>query len=198
MGNSANPQVVLIPDWSTRPAGDEVFVNALLAFLNGAEIALMRSPLSSEDRRALKAERLATPANADRARLTRLIQALLDQSADAFYELLPLCAAALQALKLTPTVEWYARGVRLVVTKELVDETAVLNYATALLLDDTKPYGKALSRCKLASCGSFYLARKHPAGGPANRNYCSARHRSQAHESGRADRTRRQKVRKSK
>jgi hypothetical protein len=146
----------------------------------------------------LRAERLANPANADRARLTRLIQGLLDGSADAFYELLPLCAAVLQALKLTPTVEWYARGVRLVVTKELVDETAVLNYATALLLDDTKPYGSALSRCKLESCGKFYLARKHPAGGPANRNYCSTKHRSQAHESGRADRTRRQKARKSK
>jgi hypothetical protein len=63
------------------------------------------------------------------------------------------------------------------------DLEALLTYAVVLLLDGTKPYGKALCRCKLSTCDRFYLARKNPKGGPENRNYCSIKHRQVAHDS---------------
>jgi hypothetical protein len=53
------------------------------------------------------------------------------------------------------------------------DLETLLSYVGMLLLDGTKPYGAALSKCRLASCGRFYLARGKEGGGRANRSYCS-------------------------
>src|SRR5947208_2525979 len=54
-------------------------------------------------------------------------------------------------------------------------------YGLWLLLDPTRPYAAALSRCQYVGCGALYLARKHPKGGPPNKIYCSAAHRNAAH-----------------
>jgi hypothetical protein len=66
---------------------------------------------------------------------------------------------------------------------EYRDRHALLSHALLLLLSEQMPYGKALCRCKLPSCGRFYLASKNPKGGPANRTYCSPAHRDEHHNS---------------
>lgn len=60
---------------------------------------------------------------------------------------------------------------------------AAMTVAALMVLDSTQPFRAALSRCKLPTCGRFYLARKNPAGGPANRTYCSPAHRNEHHNS---------------
>lgn len=64
------------------------------------------------------------------------------------------------------------------------DIHAVLSQGVLLLLDPQRSYGKALCRCGLPSCQKFYLARRNPKGGPANRTYCSPKHRDEHHNSG--------------
>ena len=65
---------------------------------------------------------------------------------------------------------------------------SALTFAMLLVMDQRKPYAKALCRCKLPSCRRFYLAQKNPKGGPANRTYCIPAHREEHHNSsGRKD-----------
>lgn len=65
---------------------------------------------------------------------------------------------------------------------------SAITLAMLLVMDQRKPYAKALSRCKLPTCLRFYLAQKSPKGGPPNRTYCSPKHRDTHHNS--ADRKR--------
>lgn len=65
----------------------------------------------------------------------------------------------------------------LVYARVYTDIHVKLSHGLLLLLDEQKPYGAALCRCKLPSCGRYYLARKKPRGGPANRTYCTPEHR---------------------
>ena len=60
---------------------------------------------------------------------------------------------------------------------------AALALGTLLLIDQGRPYQKALCRCKLPRCERFYLARRNPKGGPANRTYCTSDHRDEHHDS---------------
>lgn len=63
------------------------------------------------------------------------------------------------------------------------DTHAELSHGVLNLLDDQLSYGDALCRCKLPNCRRFYLARRNPNGGPANRTYCSPGHRDEHHNS---------------
>jgi len=60
---------------------------------------------------------------------------------------------------------------------------AAITFAMLLVMDQKKPYAKALCRCKLPTCERFYLARKNPKGGPPNRTYCEPNHRNEHHNS---------------
>jgi hypothetical protein len=60
---------------------------------------------------------------------------------------------------------------------------SALAFATLLVMDQSKPYSKDLSRCKLRTCQRFYLAQKNPKGGGKNRTYCSPEHRQEHHDS---------------
>lgn len=66
---------------------------------------------------------------------------------------------------------------------------AAIGYALLLLLDPTRPYGSDLCRCKLAECGSFFLAIKPPTGRP-RRDYCCKEHLEAAREKSSVDRVR--------
>jgi hypothetical protein len=79
---------------------------------------------------------------------------------------------------------WLPNGKqRLVYYREPRDIHAVLSQGLLLVMDEHKPYGAALCRCRLPSCQRFYLARRNPKGGPANRTYCSPEHRKEHHDS---------------
>src|SRR6267378_3763220 len=71
---------------------------------------------------------------------------------------------------------------RPVYVRDFRDIHAVLSQGVLLLLDERKPYSKDLCRC--IYCGRFYLARRNPKGGPANRSYCSEKHRLAYRNSG--------------
>ena len=72
---------------------------------------------------------------------------------------------------------------RIVYVRHFRDIHAVLSEGVLLLMDEHKPYGRTLCRCRLPSCRKFYLARRNPKGGPANRTYCSPEHREEHHNS---------------
>jgi len=59
--------------------------------------------------------------------------------------------------------------------------SSALALAMLLVMDQAKSYRQTLSRCK--QCQRFYLARRNPKGGPANRTYCSPRCRDDHHNS---------------
>jgi hypothetical protein len=61
--------------------------------------------------------------------------------------------------------------------------STAIAFAMLLVMDQTKPYVKALSRCKWSECQRFYLAHKNPKGGPPNRTYCNDKHRDAHHNS---------------
>lgn len=63
------------------------------------------------------------------------------------------------------------------------DIHAMLSHGLLLLLDEQAPYGRTLCRCKLPTCHRFYLAKRNPKGGPANRTYCTPEHRDEHHDS---------------
>ncbi|HUN74386.1 MAG TPA: hypothetical protein VMU40_07720 [Steroidobacteraceae bacterium] len=63
------------------------------------------------------------------------------------------------------------------------DTHARLSYALLLLAEEQAPYQRALCRCKLPRCRKFYLAKRNPKGGPANRTYCDSAHRDEHHNS---------------
>ena len=76
--------------------------------------------------------------------------------------------------------------------------SAAMTVAALTVLDSSKPFRGALARCKLPTCGRFYLARKNPAGGPANRTYCSPAHRDEHHNSAARKGARKAPVRRAK
>ena len=76
--------------------------------------------------------------------------------------------------------------------------SAAMTVAALTVLDSSKPFRGALARCKLPTCGGFYLARKNPAGGPANRTYCSPAHRDEHHNSAARKGARKAPVRRAK
>jgi hypothetical protein len=78
------------------------------------------------------------------------------------------------------------------------DVDAALARAFMLLLDVERPFGKAVSRCKLPRCQRFYLARSNPKGGPANRSFCDRRHAAEYRNSAERKATERERARKQK
>src|SRR5262249_14745523 len=63
------------------------------------------------------------------------------------------------------------------------DVETALCYAVMRLLDSRRPYWEAVSQCRLASCGRFFLARKKRGGGRPNRTYCCPEHLEEHHNS---------------
>jgi hypothetical protein len=153
---------------ATRPASDGELVDALIAFVNGAEVVLSGSndPRATTEERSHFGEflRLAVE-DPDRLPLQEITQHVL------------------ASLKVHPVIVMHGHGLALDYFREFPDLPTALTYATLLLLDARQPYGAALCRCKLPRCGKYYLAKKQKKGGPANRTYCSPRHRIEQHNS---------------
>lgn len=95
---------------------------------------------------------------------------------------LPIGIELLTTMKVKPTIELGSRGFVLGYAQEFPTLESALNYGVMLLLDISKPYGAALSRCGRSTCKRFYLAKRNPKGGPANKHYCSPAHRDEAHD----------------
>lgn len=83
---------------------------------------------------------------------------------------------------MVPTFSFDRRGT-LVVQHRYEPESleAILSYVFLLLLDSSRPYGHDLCRCRLATCGRFFLSPK-PKTGRRRTRYCSSLHMNLVHE----------------
>jgi hypothetical protein len=82
-----------------------------------------------------------------------------------------------------PVVTVRADSYSIIEYRRFVTVSAALTCGLFALLDENGPFRATLCRCKLPRCGSFYLARKNPRGGPPNRTYCDDTHREEHHNS---------------
>ena len=164
------------------PASDDALVDVLLGFANGAEVVMLSKP---PERPATTEEKRAhMPAPVElRSRFAELLELAVEDPNRLREEFFPLGAELIDSLKVKPVMVFGTHGHSLDYFRELPDLRTALTYAVMLLLDAHKSYGAALCRCRLPSCGRFYLARRKKKGGPANRVYCRPQHRAEHHNS---------------
>src|SRR5579863_9456688 len=164
-----------IENGPTCPATDEQLVSALIEFANGRDVELLHMPENRPQERGGEREELQSEFSALLARAAenraKLAEVFLKQVG------LPLLAS----LRIAPAISFGRGGFTLAYARDFRTLRSALQYAVLLLLDLNQPFGDALCRCRLASCRAFYLAKRNPKGGPANRNYCSPKHRTEAH-----------------
>jgi hypothetical protein len=157
-------------------ASDDTLVEALLAFANGAEVVL-RTGLGGEDW-------ISPPVPEEwRERFCSFLRVVAGRDLSRIDREFDFIFHVLQRLRPVPIYKSVAAGIRLGYFHDFPDPETALSFASLLLLDVEKPYGKALSQCKLPTCNQFYLAKKNPEGGPPNFNYCKPEHRDEAHNS---------------
>lgn len=149
---------------------DDHAVVALLQVVNGAP----RFKIPADEGSRLKAE------------FAPLVQMAVEAPDDLYrQEFLPrLQELAQGGESLVPGSEVSPSGrLRAMYVRTFRDLHAMLSRALVLVIDEHAGYGRALSRCKLPACQKFYLAKRNPKGGPANRTYCCPAHRDEHHNS---------------
>jgi hypothetical protein len=172
----------------TAPANDDSLVEAVLAFANGAELIIVGQPDCGVPR--------SRPA--DRAPYVELLQdvvgerSILPMLTDNLgrrrpaipvirlgrrSDSLPAPIRGLRSIRVERVVISRPRGYSLAYFRQFRTVGALLAEVATLIADPDKPYARALCRCQYPACRNFYLARKNPKGGPANRIYCEPEHR---------------------
>jgi hypothetical protein len=174
------------------PATDDQLVRALLGFANGRPMILLSQPLVGQALTNYIDRRLAEMSQDTlRADIQNRLQQIAKDRAGYAVNFVEFGIRLLGGMKVQPLIGFSNRGFTVNYYHAFRDEQVALLYALVLMLDVTKPYGAALCRCQFEPCSRFYLARRNPAGGPANRIYCSPLHSKLAHDAGRAERARR-------
>jgi hypothetical protein len=183
----------------TAPATDDALVDALLAFANGAELVIVGQDARFGEPRALDSDRAVYVEALERAverqegpipmlrhpdgrpRPSFMVMRLGRGSGT---RKLPRPLRGLPAVATERVIVPVGRrGYSLAWFRQFRTAASALAEALMLVLDPEKPYAKALCRCRYPECRKFYLARKNPKGGPANRTYCSKQHRIDHHDS---------------
>lgn len=152
---------------------DDEAVGALLSVANGKEVVLPLFPMTPAELPELRRE------------FEPLVQLALDDPAELYRREYSQRLGELardHAVKIQPASVITTGRSRVVFLLEYRDLHVLLSWGLLLLMDEYRPYGRNLSRC--LHCGRYYLARRHPKGGPANRSYCSKEHRARYHDSG--------------
>jgi hypothetical protein len=80
------------------------------------------------------------------------------------------------------------RGLRIEWGPVMTSAEMMVDYALAMLLDDTQPYGKLFSRCHYHDCRRFFLAPPPKRQGQYRYKYCSPEHQKAADATKVADR----------
>jgi hypothetical protein len=184
---------------SRFPATDDALVTALIDFVNGRDIALLRSPvlkqpLRGDELAAFFAERSGKMDFDElRSQMQLWLMRVIAPDPTALNTAFQLVRRLLLQFTAHPVMRIDPKtfSVEIRYHRDFEDERAAMLFAVALLFDKSKPFSAAISRCHYEDCGNkFYLARRNPKGGPANRIYCSEEHRELGHEAGRAKRAR--------
>lgn len=160
---------------AASPASDDALVGALLAFANGQTVEIAQdSPLRADS-------------GSERSKRRDWLQIAAADREAALVDFFNLGSSSLQtmpirSLKSRPVLEKARKGQALKWLREFRTAADTLDFAAMLLLNTDEPYGANLCRCRLPSCGKFYLAAQNSKGGPPNRNYCTPEHRHIAHD----------------
>ena len=164
-----------------NPLTDDALVAALLAVGNGESFQV--GPFSTISERSAEAFRMLLLAEYEHSW----------DDANSLVAFAPIAFQLIETMKVKPVLKMAARGLSIRYERTFPSIDTALQFAFMLLLDAEGPYLNALSRCGLSTCNRYYLARRNPKGGPANRFYCDPAHRELAH-----DRKENRKVRKHK
>jgi hypothetical protein len=206
MGNSAKRFALENPP--DRPATDDLLVDALLAFANGRDVVICQGENENVSRWSRWRQE---PSNEERAALIGLLQRIAQYPGSPLGFAPPGYAgvieldAPLPAQDFALLVDGDARtwlshmrasiDFRLILLAQrrvgslrlyhrFANVAAALTVATLLVAASGDPYVGRFRRCASPKCcAPFYLAKRNPSGGPANRIYCSPTCREQYHNS---------------
>jgi hypothetical protein len=192
-------QVFELCNLVTAPATDDALVKALLAFVNGRDVVISgqpsdggeySEPRSRSDVRSAYVESVGMFC-ATREPLQLLPTIEVRGLRRPVFQVIRLAAAGdappplpanfyrtVASIESEQMLVARPKGYSLAQFMHFPDVDAALARALMLVLDVERPYGEAVSRCKLPSCQCFYLARpnKTGRGGPPNRSFCNSTH----------------------
>jgi hypothetical protein len=184
MGNALRrPALVNVAHGNT--VEDWTVIEAAVAFANGSDFRFI-GPTGAE----------SAATDHDRAELTRVLRLVVGGSQDeVLTEAFPVVARLFEGLKVRRTCVLRSDGSLVLGYHQAFSSArAVLDYAVALTLDATLPFGKLLCQCQWSDCAIFYIAQKNPKGGGFNWKYCIPEHRKAHHDS--AQRKQESKIKK--
>ncbi len=185
MGRSKTEPVRLVST-ARFPPSDDALIGALLVFCNGDPLEFRSGQGAGTTQRMSDAREAKL-----RSHFSELLVMASNNRADLAQDFMPIGIELLSSLRVQPKIvggpssdpKQFGRfSIRMEYARYFPNLSVALNYSILLLLDDSLPYGEALSRCHLSTCGRFYLAARNLRGGPANRTYCRPRHRDIAHD----------------
>jgi hypothetical protein len=174
----------------TAPASDDLIVDGLIAFANGAELSIVGQPSRGEPRSKSAdrptyveflddmtgARKGILPMLTDEGGRQRPVVAVMDLKRGKS-SLLPKPIRSLASVSVNRIVVGRPQGYSLAYYRQFNTVGAALAEAAMLIADPYKPYRASLRRCQYPACQKFYFARKNPRGGPANDTYCVPEHR---------------------
>lgn len=182
---------------------DAELVKTLLAFANGERFRLIvHSPIDKTDPSALPLEAkvyssddgltrtntktMAMYISADGVTRTdyrdKLDAFVTNRSAFIDRVFMESLVGLMDVLRVMPVFTYGIDGVRLQYQRYFPSFKTAIDFSVMLLLDDSLGFGPALCKCQYSQCRKFYLAKRNPKGGPANRNYCCPDHRDLSHD----------------
>lgn len=163
-------RLVVSPEWAA--ASDDACIRSLIAYAHGGHVSIRvgEKVLQADGRR-------------DHRRLERL-KALELALTDREGALGAYFARPANRRRLTsqPVLVKAGRGHALKWQPDLTTTEEVFDYAEGVLLDDARPFGANLARCRHPECRRFYLVEhQRREGGRPNTDYCSPKCRKDAH-----------------
>lgn len=175
---------------ATAPASDDSLVDALIAFVNGADLiicgqksrfgephskAVDRPIYSALLQAAIDGEPSILPMLTDKEGHQRPVFAVI--SLGLRNDALPEPIRGIASVSVSRVLLARPQGYSLGYFRQFRTARAALAEATVLTLDPARPYARKLCRCKYPDCQKFYFAEKNLRGGPPNRIYCTPKHR---------------------
>jgi hypothetical protein len=128
----------------------------------------------------------AAATEARRGKWREFLAAVVRDPADAAARLLGDAEKLLERVWPLPALRRTPRGVALRYHAIILDLSSFDAFVSTLLLDEERPFGRDLCRCKFKGCGAdghgalFFLEKK-PATGRPQRRYCTPEHMLMAH-----------------
>jgi hypothetical protein len=174
------PAHVLRPIFGAAAPGaidSRALVEYALQFINGNETLAEPDPGLAEGQPFLQPETLQATRESWRGNL-RQFAATFRKSRAAAIQSLPEFSFALHSI--SGMAKFEATSARLEFNVPINSPEAFRMLFALVLADDAQPFGRALCRCRLKSCGQFFLEQKPRTGRP-QRLYCSREHMLAAH-----------------